>query len=431
MNRRSMIAALAVCIPAAAALAGWVLRGGVPRAAGPLPHEAYVWQRRWNGRVKNAALRSRGRMAGLTVLGAEVGWRDGKRRVVRVSVPVEELRPLGVPVGVALRVGPPPERAYSSGESWLPGLAAWLLAEFRGRGLRPSELQLDFDCASGRLDDYARWVRAVRARVAPVPVVITALPCWLKRSAFADLVRESDGFVLQVHSLERPRSVADPVRLCDPRAARRWVERAARLGVPFRVALPTYGYLVAFDRKGGFAGLSAEGPAASWAPGASWRHLRADPAEMAGLVRGWERDRPEALSGITWYRLPVEGDRLNWSWEALCAVTEGRTPRADLRVESRKLGPGLREIQLVNRGEAGASAGVSVSVSWRSGRLVAADALGGFSVSDGADGSSLVFEARRAAFLGLSPGKRLTIGWLRMDREGEVDISVCASESRS
>src|SRR4029077_5145510 len=92
--------------------------------------------------------------------------------------------------------------------------------------------------------------------------------------------------------------------LCDPAAAKKAVEAAARFRRPFRVALPTYGYVVAFDRQGKGGGLSAEGPLLSWPREAMVRVARSDPAAMAGLVRTWTADRPAALSGILWYRLP-------------------------------------------------------------------------------------------------------------------------------
>jgi hypothetical protein len=41
--------------------------------------------------------------------------------------------------------------------------------------------------------------------------------------------------------------------------------------VPFRVALPTYGYVLAFDRNDKFIRLSAEGPAKEWPDGAQLR----------------------------------------------------------------------------------------------------------------------------------------------------------------
>ena len=78
-----------------------------------------------------------------------------------------------------------------------------------------------------------------------------------------------------------------------------------------------YGYLIAFDAQGKFIGLSAEGPAAAWPEDVRTREVRAEPAAMVELVREWTARRPEAMLGVIWYRLPVEGERLNWPWRTL------------------------------------------------------------------------------------------------------------------
>ena len=104
-------------------------------------------------------------------------------------------------------------------------------------------------------------------------------------------------------------------------------------------------------RPGRLVGLSAEGPLLSWPAGLRLREARSDPAAAAGLVREWTRDRPAELAGILWYRLPVEGDRLNWTGPALRAVMAGRSPQSAVRVDVRAPEPGLVEIDLLNSGD--------------------------------------------------------------------------------
>jgi hypothetical protein len=257
-----------------------------------------------------------------------------------------------------------------------------------------------------------------------VPVTITALPCWLKRPAFARLAAEAGGYVLQVHSLERPKGPDVQASLCDLASARGAVERAGRIGVPFRVALPTYGYVTAFDRGGRFLGLSAEGPTAAWGPEVRLRELRADPAAMAELVRGWTESRPACMAGIIWYRLPVETDVLNWRWPTLAAVMAGRTPGPALHVELRRPEPGLVEVVLANAGEADGPQDAAVKVRWDAGELLAADAIGGFDL-DGRAGSALTFSSPRSpAGARLAPGRSLAIGWLRFAGEPKVSADV-------
>ncbi len=261
MKRHARVFMAAVAGSAAvAALALWPHTA--PRAQGTLRHEAYVWQRAWTPAVHEALRQAQERMAGLTALGTQVTWRDGAAEVVRVPVDFAALKDAGVPVGLALRVGayPGPFAADDDTARLLCDETARLVSEAKGVGLALEELQVDFDCAESKLDGYRVWLTAIRERAAPVPVTFTALPCWLGHRAFGRLAACSDGYVLQVHSLQRPVDGSGKFSLCNPEDALRAIERAARLGAPFRVALPTYSYLVATDAGGAFIGLSAEGP---------------------------------------------------------------------------------------------------------------------------------------------------------------------------
>ncbi|HOX06821.1 MAG TPA: DUF3142 domain-containing protein [Planctomycetota bacterium] len=397
-----------------------------PAAGGAMPQEAYVWQRSWRPAVREALARAAPRMDGFTCLAAEVQIRNGRPTAIRVLPDWPALAAAGRPVGLALRIGPY-RGPFAEGDAladFLAGQAAELLREARAGGVQPAELQVDFDCAESDLDGYRRWVQAIRERVAPVPVTVTALPCWLKHRSFARLAAEAGGYVLQVHSLERPRSPEADAVLCDADSARRAVESAGRIGVPFRVALPTYGYVMAFDRGGRFLGVSAEGPMAAWGPDVRLRELRADPAAMAGLVRDWTESRPACMTGLIWYRLPVESDVLNWRWPTLAAAMAGRAPVASLKAELGRPEKGLVEVVLANAGEADGPPGAVVQVRWSAGELLAADAIGGFDLS-GRNASSATFSSPTgAARWRLAPGQSRAIGWLRFAGEPEVKADV-------
>ncbi|MEK7780060.1 MAG: DUF3142 domain-containing protein, partial [Verrucomicrobiota bacterium] len=210
---------------------------------------------------------------------------------------------------------------------YICNVAAGIVNEARTNRVPLAELQIDFDCAESKLDGYRVWIEAIQRRVAPVPVTITALPSWLDSRAFKRLAAVATNYVLQVHSAERPRSFDAPFTLCDPRAAQRAVERAGHIGVPFRVALPTYGYVLAFEPGGKFISLAAEGPRPNWPTNAQLRTIETDERELAELVRGWTASRPVALRGVIWYRLPVTTDKHNWKWEELDAVMRGRASK--------------------------------------------------------------------------------------------------------
>ena len=395
-----------------------------PQANGPLTHEAYIWQRVWGQPIREAIRQHASQFGGLTVLSAEVFWKGAQPQVIRVPLDYSVLTNAPCPAGLALRIGPCPA-SISTNESatvFLAHLAASLIAEAGSHRLTPRELQIDFDCAESKLDGYRVWVEAFRRRVAPVPVSITALPSWLEQPAFKRLAAAADGYVLQVHSLQRPRAFDTPFTLCDPAAAREAVERAAQIGIPFRVALPTYGYLTAFDAGGRFVGLSAEGPSKTWPEGVQLREVRANPLELAQLVQLWTTNRPVAMRGVIWYRLPVSDDTLNWRWPTLGAIVAGRSPRESFRVETRRVEPGLVGISLINDGELDISSRLRIQVRWHNARLVAGDGLRDYELVDG--GPSAVKFQTRTQPCRVPAGETQVIGWLRLSEDREVQFEM-------
>jgi hypothetical protein len=290
----------------------------------------------------------------MVVLGAEISWKGLKPQIARAHIDFATLQQEHSPIGVGLRIGAfQGQFAETNGPAMtIVAAAKALLQECASNQVSVAELQIDFDCAASKLAGYELWLKRLRQEIAPLPMVFTALPSWLSRkSDFGRLVDACDGFVLQVHSLERPKDADAPFTLCDPKAARRAVERAAAFGKRFRVALPTYGYTVAFDAKKRFIGLSAEGPERLWPEGTLTREVRAQPDAIARLVHDWIQEHPAALAGIIWYRMPVSGDSLNWSWPTLAAVMKGNLPQEHVAIETARPARGLVEVTLTNDGE--------------------------------------------------------------------------------
>jgi hypothetical protein len=272
-----------------------------------------------------------------------------------------------------------------------------------------AELQLDFDAAESQLDGYQQWIHALRPVMGEVPLVITALPSWLNQPEFRNLVQAADGFVLQVHSLSRPAHRDDPFSLCDPIASRKAVQKAARAGVPFRVALPTYSYLAAFDAQGHFLGASAEGPTPQRPPGTTYRELAADPTALSHLVREWSLARPTTLTGVIWYRLPLSSDRWNWRWPTLASVMKGEPPQSRVVAHLDASQPGLFELRLTQEGSADHTGPITARLRWSHAPLLAHDAIRGFHTSPTPDGLSFHHDTLR-----LRPGDSIVAGWLRL-----------------
>lgn len=395
----------------------------IERQKGLISHEVYIWQRQWNPMLSKAIEQAAAQASGFSVLAAEVSWKAGQvDRVFYVPIDYSTLKATRKPVGLALRIGPysGPFDKCNSATTLLTSLAASLVADARLAGIESTELQIDFDCAESKLKGYCEWVRAIREKIHPVPVTITVLPCWLKQKAFVGLVRAANAFVLQVHSLERPKSPESPITLCDCTTAFRWVEQAARIGVPFRVALPTYGYLVAFNNEGRFIGLCAEGPSQAWARDTTLRIVRSDPIAMAKLVQSWQRDRPCSMQGVIWYRLPIESDCLNWKWVTLSAIMDGQIPRENLQVEVEYPQPELAEIVLINGGEADLSAEVRIEIECDRKTLVAADSLSGFAIAEMKPSRICLAYGGTTISPIIRAGERWKVAWLRFKHRIEA-----------
>jgi hypothetical protein len=385
----------------------------------PLHQQAYVWQRAWTAAVKESVETLGPEFPRIVVLAAQVQWQNDFPTVFKVPIDYEALRRGKAPFGLAIRIGPRNPAAQS------PEVIADLAESVvRGSPTLPMELQLDFDCPESKLAGYAGWVKAIRERIKPVPLTITALPSWLNSGDFPGLAKATDGYVLQVHSLQRPTTKDATGVLCDPTTAMAAVNRAGRIGVPFRVALPTYGYRLAFDSTGKMIGLSAEGPTPNWPAGTNVRLLCADAPALAGLVRQWTAGHPEAMRGILWYRMPTEDDRLNWRWPTLKSVMAGKVPAAKVRVEVSRTEELLREIEVINDGDGDASLDFDVQLEWEEADLTAADAVNGFERSQASSHSMILKPGGELPMPFLSPGRSLTIGWLRLSKDKEVHAHV-------
>jgi hypothetical protein len=393
-------------------------------AVTPLSQEVYIWQRAWTPPVQEAVANHCGAFSNVVALAAEVSWNHGNPETVRVPLDFNALAMIGRPIGLALRIGPysGPFATNDAVAQVLGSLAGSIILEGKSHSITIRELQVDFDCADSKLAGYRLWVESLRKQIAPVPLTITTLPSWLNQPAFHDLIAASDGYVLQVHSLEKPVSYDAPFTLCDPKIALSAVKKASSFGIPFRVALPTYGYLVAFTANGRFVGLSAEGPAKSWPADAKLREVRSDPVAMATLAQALAAKPIPSLRGIIWYRMPTIVDNLNWRWPTLDAIVHLQLPHESVRVQSRRVEAGLVEISLVNDGELDISSRLAVEIRWQDARLVAGDGLRGFELAEG-DASTARLRTRSQPHR-LAAGEQWTVGWLRFNRNAEVQLEL-------
>ena len=370
-----------------------------PRESPELETQAYVWQRSDSPQLRAALARAPEVTGRLHFLGVEIGRRGGAWQVSRSTLPDEVFEGHGL----VLRIG-----ASLAGESWESGEALErVLAEAEWMAAKPAaEFQIDYDCPQRSLDGYRSLLEKIQARFPGTRWTITALPSWLDEPAARGLFAAADGVVLQVHSLQLPEDPARPVVLCDPGAARDAVRRMSRLGMPFHVALNTYGCEVYFDADGRVVDVVSEDVHSPPPPSATRRSMGISQAgELAGLVAGWNRDPPRGLRGIVWYRLPLESDRRNWRWVTWQRVAAGKSPVSDLRLEAHATANGAWDLVLENRGERDEPMPEIIDPG---GETLVLEGLNGYTP----EASERLF-LESTAWPWLPPGSSITIGWLR------------------
>ena len=200
------------------------------------------------------------------------------------------------------------------------------------------------------------------------------------------------------------------------------LETLASFDIPFRVALPTYTYLLAYTPQGQLAGLSAEGPRPNWPDTYRIHHLQADPDALCGLVNAWTHDRPANLKGVIWYRLPMARDRYNWTWPTLKSVMNGIPPTRGLQVRVKPADFGLFDLVLINEGSYDHTGNVTIQVHWNASSHVASDALSSFRIAAFSD-RSLTIKMEKQNWR-LAPKASIPLAWLRLTRHDELEIKI-------
>lgn len=290
----AIVAILAACAPAPA----------------PLTHDAYVWQRQWTPALRDALAASSDLVRDWRVLVAQAD-RDGA--IHRFPVDRDALRRSGRPVVLVVRVDGRLARfdPATLTDAIVAVSADWPASQVAG-------IEIDYDCPTSRLPAYTAFLLALRARLGPTALSITALPTWIGSPDLDALLAVPDDAVLQVHAVQAPQA-----GLFDPAIAGQWVEAfATHTRRPFRVALPTYGSRVSWKADGSL--LAVESERAALAEGASASELFAAPETLLAFVRHLDIDRPRGLVGFAWFRLPTTDDNRAWSLATWRGVVEGQ-----------------------------------------------------------------------------------------------------------
>jgi hypothetical protein len=212
-------------------------------------------------------------------------------------------------------------------------------------------------------------------------------------------------------------AVTDPQHgLFDPKQARTWIDAYAKATTkPFRVALPAYGSALVVDAQGRPVGVESE--AALPQPGARLE-LFADPRAVEGLVQDLKKAPPANLRGLVWFRLPLPGDRRAWPLATIAAVIAGKPLQADWQPDIGDGGNGAFDVMVRNAGNVEATLPASVDIGGTG--CTDADALPGYRIEKGKDGSRFVRETSAT----LPATQARPIGWVRCTHLMPADLHV-------
>jgi len=379
----------------------WLLVAALVTACGkpaPLPNDAYVWQRQWTPALSRAVAKPSAPIRAWRVLAAEMDVR-GQWRMFTPDW--QALAASGMPVVAVVRIE---GQLQQWDQPVLLGDVRQVLARWRVQGVVFAGVEIDHDCATSRLPDYASFLAALRPHLQRGErLSVTALPTWLDSASLDDLLAQADESVLQVHAVQSPRA-----GLFNAEKAHAWLADFARhTRRPWRVALPAYGTRVSWGADGRVSSIESERPTLIGSEGSS--ELFADPRLMQRFVASLENEAPPGLAGIVWFRLPTDDDARAWSTASWDAVL-GRTPlRMSLRaVAEPSADPQRYDVRLLNEGDADMPLPSLVRVE---GTCVAADGINGYGLQRGERGVYL----QRSSAGSLRAGRGMAIGWLRCD----------------
>ena len=180
---------------------------------------------------------------------------------------------------------------------------AALLAGLADKRVALAGLEIDHDCATGRLAAYADFLERLRPSTPGLALSITALPAWLSSPLLDRALAAADGAVSCRSTPSRAPARAVRSGAGGEESVRAFGRRTKK---PFRVALPGLrrARRLRGDRKPRLGRRSEERPLL--AGGGDREELIASPADAARFIAAVERDPPPRLAGFVWFRLPTD-----------------------------------------------------------------------------------------------------------------------------
>ncbi len=285
----------------------------------PSTNGFYVWQRHWSDKVESAVCSElETGTHDVYVLGGELDCEGKTVRWREVEVPERIWRHPRVTVVFRL-----PVQALDHA-----GTVAGAVVS-RATAMGVCRVQLDADVPERMNARYAELVEGMRSRwpakAGALRLGATFLPCHLDLKGVRRVLAAIDEPVIQLHGIDVPKNRTEPWALMKRETVFRALRAARTLDGRFKMALPSYAYVLTFDEDGTFRRLHAEGlPDGFNLPPGTIRELAAPDLDLLHEIF----KSPLRLPAI-WFRLPVRGvDRWCLARETLSLLERGERPRA-------------------------------------------------------------------------------------------------------
>lgn len=391
----------------------------IPRASGEFDHAVYVWQRAWDEELKNTVSERAASFENVTVLGAEINWRKEQGWSIKaVGEAINYAREnQDNDAGLAVRIG-----VGVAQHRWDETSVSYALEMIEPVVDGVDRVQIDYDCPTSKLADYARFLEALRRRYPEKKIEFTALPDWLYSDDFSRLLEHVDSYVMQVHGVS---GHGAGWVLCDAEQAKKIAEKCAEHYKPYLIALPTYRHVLHLDDEGAIKDVSSEGGRLS--VGGRYEVVAANAAELAALIRAWESDRPAMMRGVVWFRLPIPTDRMNWTWDTLSKVKQGIVPEGKLKIGFEHDASGLVKVVIENTSDQRMDWPKELIVEWSKGFCIANGVEGDYAIKTVDRKNSLELKWRFNNKEAIHPGQKINVAWLRFDQPESVIKTITIS----
>jgi hypothetical protein len=374
----------------------WVLCSCTPQLNSTFSQHIYIWQRVWNSEHAQALAQSKADFSVLRVLALQLHQAKTGPVWTQAKVDLPLLSADGRAVHLVVRLD---GQLKHLPKAVLQQKLLTLLQLWQQQGVKVTQLELDYDCASSQLGAYALWIKELR-QVLPqtLALSITALPDWLGKPGWSELQQQTDQLTLQVHSVISPEQ-----GLFQPELAKGWVQQlAAQAQKPFYIAVPSYHSALLKQEQGWL--VESEQALQSQS---ERQELWLDALAVQGFSLWLKQQDWPLLQGLAWFRLPLPSDKRSWSYSQLQAVSSGKTLTADLKLSLHGEAP---QFELVAENHGFVAAPLPPQINLSGALCSAADAVSGYKLNFSKDKNQLQFVLSKAEAM-VQPRQRLVLGW--------------------